>query len=221
MGHNGEVRLKCAIPEVNMRFYRLSAGQATVFYNGDFAPPYPNLTELFLGTSIQEELSVVIRSGGRPGDMMFSCSNVVSDRLLDVLKGCSATGYQPFPVTVSAGETNLAYWGLKLLGRGGPFDARRSEATYGPDGEALFGYSCIYMDEDRWDGSDVFAIPGLGIGMFVTERVKEALEKAKLRNVRLVLNTDCYWGGPRLQAELQRIREEARKAKARRDSARS
>lgn len=63
------------------------------------------------------------------------------------------------------------------------------------------GYNYVFMDETQWDGSDVFAIPGLGIAMFVTERVKEAIDKAKLVNVVLTLNTDCYLGGPRLRAE--------------------
>jgi hypothetical protein len=54
----------------------------------------------------------------------------------------------------------------------------------------------------------------MGITAFVTERVKQAIDKANLLNVRLVLNTDCYLGGPRLQAEIQRRREEIKRPPA-------
>jgi hypothetical protein len=51
-------------------------------------------------------------------------------------------------------------------------------------------YDGLYIYESRWDGSDVFAI-GQGVGMYVVERVAEALRKAKLKNVRIVPNDEC------------------------------
>lgn len=197
-----------------VRFYQVMGGQDPQCYDGEFSAPYPNLTALFLEENEPQGIGITIQQGTEPGDMIFASSNVVSERFLTTLQACSATGFRPFPVTVSAGTAKLPYWGLKLLGRGGPFDDKRSNARYGPDGHCLFGYDYIYMDEERWDGSDVFAIPGLGIAMFVTERVKEAIENANLRNVQLTANTDCYLGGPRLRAWWQEQLNELKRSQA-------
>ena len=51
-------------------------------------------------------------------------------------------------------------------------------------------YDAIYMDETKWDGNDVFSIPGMGIMTFVVERVAQAIRRAKLLNVRLVKNSE-------------------------------
>jgi hypothetical protein len=55
----------------------------------------------------------------------------------------------------------------------------------------VLGYRRIMMNEAEWDGSDVFAIPGLGCNVFVSERVGTALLKLKLRNVSIKRNTEC------------------------------
>lgn len=196
-----------------MRYYEVTGGHLPQYYNGEFPQPYPNLVDLFLGPDLPRELCIIVQEGKVPGDMLFSTPNVVSANFVNVLRSCHATGFQAFPVSLVRGTTILTYWGLKLIGRGGPFDPKRSEAKYTPDGGAIIGYNCIHMDETQWDGSDVFAIPGLGISMYVTERVKEAFERENLLNVRMVLNTDCYLGGPRLQAEIQKRREEMKRSR--------
>lgn len=189
-----------------MTYYSVSGGQGPQFFDGEFEP-YPDLTALFLGSALPDGLRVKLRTGSTPGDMIFATPNVVSQRFLDALVACNATGYQPLPVRVENDGVAVGnYYALKLLGRGGPLDEARSEVTrfHG----AVMSHNYTYMDEKAWDGSDVFAIPGLGIGMFVTERVHAALVNANLTNVQMVVNHDCYMGGPRLRAEWARMQRE-------------
>ena len=175
-----------------MRFYRVSGTYEGDFFDGEFQP-YPDLDALFLSSVIPHDSCISIASGSRPGDIISSSFNVVSERFLAALEVCGATGFTAIPVKVVHGGTSIpGYSIIKLLGRGGAFDEERSEADR--QGSALFGYSGIYMDERQWDGSDVFAIPGLGIGMFVTEKVKESLERARLSGVEIVLNSECRFG---------------------------
>jgi hypothetical protein len=85
------------------------------------------------------------------------------------------------------------YHALRVSGRGGPFDARRSDEELDETGFRI-GHSAIYMNESKWDGSDVFFIPGMGITLFVTERVAQAIRAAELTNVILTRNTECRYG---------------------------
>lgn len=187
--------------EDSMKFFGVTSRRGPQYYNGEFSP-YPDLSKLFLTPWLPSCVRVEIRTGTKPGDMMFSAFNVVSERFVAVLASCHATGYSTFPVEVRrSGQIIPGYYGLKLLGRGGPFDEVRSNVERSPDGEAIFGYSAVYMVEDQWDGSDVFAIPGLGIGLYVTERVAEGIRRAKLTNIRLTLNSECRTGTRILQSD--------------------
>jgi hypothetical protein len=176
-----------------VRFFRLAPKQGPQFYDGEFHP-YPDLGRLFLERGPIPTVHVEIRTGTRPGDMIFAAFNVVSSRFLDALQECRATGYETFPIELhKRGKLLDLYYGIRLLGRGGPFDKERSNADI-RNGGTVHGYSAIHMDETQWDKSDVFAIPGLGISMCVVERVEEELRKAKLLNVRMTLNTECRFG---------------------------
>jgi hypothetical protein len=105
--------------------------------------------------------------------------------MADVLEHCEATGVATYPVKVIRGRQQLnGYTALRVFGKGGPFDEKRSKATD-------ISYEGIYMDESQWDGSDVFTIPGLGIGIFILERVVKELEKIKPTNVSFTLSTEC------------------------------
>ncbi len=117
--------------------------------------------------------------------MLFATSNVISPQFLDVLNTAGATGFHPFPVRLVRGASDLmVYHGLQITGRGGPFDPYRSSADI-RDG-ALFGHAAIYMVESKWDQSDLFFVPGLGIMLFCSERIGNMLRRARLPNVSLV-----------------------------------
>lgn len=199
-----------------MRFFIVCPGQATQFYDGEFAAPYPDLGRLILTAWVPpQQLRVQVVRGGRLGDMLFAAFNVVSPRFVDVLRANQATGFGTAEVVLMKGDEILAtYYVLKLSGRGGPFDPVRSHARYGPDGPsgAIFDYDGIYMNESNWDGSDVFAIPGLGIGIYVVERIAEAIRKAKLKNVVLTPSEECSMIPRKLKSKLEATAAERTRA---------
>jgi hypothetical protein len=178
-----------------MVFYEILGNQGAQFYDGEFSPYPMDLAAFVLDAKKPVGTSVKVVRGVRPGDMMFAAFNVVSDRLVDVLEAEAATGYRTHPIEVynakAGGASIPGYWLLCPTGRGGPMDPVAMQVVWQRPGGAISNYNGIYMDEDKWDGSDVFAIPGLGIGIYVVERLALAMRKAKLRNVRLTCNTDC------------------------------
>jgi len=177
-----------------MLFFDVSAKQGTQFFQGEWDPYPDDLHAVYLGAERPQPMHVKIRTGTRPGDMIFATPNVISERFLTMLRDCDATGYTTFPVAlIKAGDCVANFFGLRVYGRGGSFDEARSKAYHGTAG-ALDGYDGIYMDESRWDGSDVFFIPGVGVSLYVTERVAEAIKKAKLVNVQLTPNDECRAG---------------------------
>jgi hypothetical protein len=131
----------------------------------------------------------VIEHGRWPGHIISF--GAWSLELIGVLKRCKATGYATFPIDVWLhGSTRVSgYVGVRVFGRGGAFDPKRSGAEY--LGNELISYHAVHMQEIGWDGRDVFAIPGLGTSVFVVERVAKELMKLKLKNVSLVKNTEC------------------------------
>jgi len=128
--------------------------------------------------------------GGRwPGHIVYFL--VWSTELVEVLQRAGATGYATYSIRLLRGRQRVpGYVGMRVFGKGGPFDPDRSGAEYCSDG-GLIGYDRICMDESQWDGSDVFMIPGLGIGIFVVERVAEELMKLKLKNVSVRPADEC------------------------------
>lgn len=155
-------------------------------------------------------LRVLVRTGTQPGDLIFTTPNVVSERFLGILRECNATGFDVFPVPlIKDGEQVALYYGLRVYGRGGEFDRVRSDADIGETG-AIHGSAAVYMNEADWDGSDVFFIPGLGVELYVTERVALALKKAKLVNVQITLNSECRTG---TRIDYSSLREGAKREK--------
>jgi hypothetical protein len=79
------------------------------------------------------------------------------------------------------------YSGIAVTGRCGPIDDRLSEeVTLGPPaphGRARRGLRGLCFPPDSWDGNDFFTSEAGGAWIFVVQRVKDALEKAQLRNV--------------------------------------
>ena len=177
-----------------MKFYRVRCKQGKQFFDGEWSPYPSDLMDLYGDASqpVPDGLHVQVVRGTQPGDILFATCNVVSDRFVGILEEIGATGFRTFRVPLIKRRITVAtYNGLKILGRGGPFDAIRSNAKIDEFG-SVNGYSGIYMDESRWDGCDVFFIPGLSVSLYVTERVAHALQDARLLNVRLVENSECH-----------------------------
>jgi hypothetical protein len=175
-----------------MKFYCVHPGFATQFFDGEY-DPYPDLDELVFGASPLPGLEIEIVRGTRPGDMIFAAFNAVSHRFTQVLEECRATGWSAYPVAarlMKTGTIVAEYQVLKLLGVGGPLRYVSTQVVGDDYGTRYSKVRGVFMDESKWDGSDVFAIPGMGIHIFVSERVTGALRKAKLKNVRIVPNDE-------------------------------
>ena len=157
--------------------------------------PYPTDWEAFLMAPVdpQTPIRYKIVAGKRPGEIMSSGS-VWSDRLIDILQSLGATGFHTHAIEIVHGAKRMTgYHGVRITGRGGPFDDARSDVDR-QDGGIIYGHSAIYMDERSWDGSDVFTIPGLGMNIFFARPVAEVLMKEKLRGITLTLNSECRSG---------------------------
>jgi hypothetical protein len=93
-----------------------------------------------------------------------------------------------YPVGLEADDgTEVAgYSGLVVSGRYGAIDNTRSvqveKVVVGnPKGHAPV-WKGLYFDEKSWDGSDIFRPSGTGY-IFVTEKVRAALDRAKVTNL--------------------------------------
>jgi hypothetical protein len=173
-----------------MCFYRVSPHAHPTYWWAE-PDPYPeDMLNVFCGRrNPAKTIRYVIRCGRWPGHIVGSAAWSVE--LIRALKRCKATGYATFPIEVwlHGVKPVPGYVGLRVFGRGGAFDPTRSGAEY--LGNTLIAYRATYMHESDWDGRDVFTIPGLGIGVFVVERVARELTRLKLKNVSLVKNTEC------------------------------
>jgi len=153
---------------------------------------------------ITPEAPISIRwdmGGESPSDVIWTTSAhpvIVHQRVLDLLRENDLTGWRSYPVRVvdQLGVVHEDYAGLQIVGRCGVAELSRSSVRlkqypggWFPD---LVGY---YFAENSWDGSALFMhVPdakGKVSGhIFMIEAVREALSKAKIRNVSYQRLTD-------------------------------
>lgn len=116
---------------------------------------------------------------------------LLSDPLVDVLRGEAFSGWTTYPAEVYDKRSKKLpkYHGLAVTGRAGPIDNTRSERVwrgpYFPGGPKVEQYVGLYFQYDRWDGSDIFLPEGSG-WIVVTERVKDVLDSLDIPNIKLV-----------------------------------
>lgn len=171
-----------------MEFYMVHATEVPGCWDGEF-DPYPRDLMMLHTKAPPKNLRVEVRTGRRGSDTVFGSFNVVSPRFLDVLRSTNASGYDPWPIPlVRNGKVLATYYLLRVHGRGGPIDWARSGLDPSVEFATLRARQ-IFMDESKWDGSDVFLIPDLGIGPCVTVPIGRALIAAGLSGVELRLNT--------------------------------
>jgi hypothetical protein len=173
-----------------LRFYEVQPHAHPTYFWSEAHPLPKDYVRLLTSKTTPRRRPVFRANTGRfKGDVIASI--VWSRRLGNVLSESKATGVATYPVKVMRGRQQLdGYVALRVFGKGGPFDDKRGKATYWKDG-SIWSYDGIYMDESQWDGSDVFTIPGLGIGIFIVERVVKELEKIKPTNVSFTLSIEC------------------------------
>lgn len=179
---------------VDPKFYCISGGQGSQYWDGEWSPYPDDLQKFYSTTGLQSGHRVKVVRGTKPGDMLFATWCVISPAFHSLLIQNAATGFVSFEVPLVKGDLILAqYTGLVVHGKGGPFDPARSEADYSPSG-ALVGHSAVFMDSTKWDQSDVFFVPGLGISLFVSERIAMVIKRAKLKNVVITGNAELAYG---------------------------
>jgi len=153
------------------------------FVHGDAPLPSPVELDIVGG----ERLPDLLQAGMLTG---------LSPRMSRALRNIGATGYSLAPLVLRHPTLGVAINGYEALvvhGRGGPLDESRMQPIK-RTGDAILSCRGFHIYEERWDGSDVFCIDGLGVSIWVTERVAEVLRKVrpKLRNVELVPNTQPW-----------------------------
>ncbi len=129
-------------------------------------------------------------SGSRPYDIVTTSSigYLVSERVVDVLKGHS--GWSLYPVRVlDKQESEIpGYHGLAVTGRCGPIDFHKGRDLWrGRPGSAAikrWTRNYLYFDPASWDGSDMFCQAG-SANFMVVSRLAQALKKAKITNLNL------------------------------------
>lgn len=137
------------------------------------------------GKEIVRRPHYVIKGGRHRGHIIDTLA--WDEEMVERVLQSGAMGMKTYPIRVTRdGKPVKGYVGISIHGVGGSFDAERSGAKY--SGQEIIGYRRVIMREEEWDGSDVFLIPGLGIGTYVTQCVVSALEDLKLRNVSITAN---------------------------------
>jgi Immunity protein family (Imm11) len=138
-----------------------------------------------------EPIDFVRAEGHKPYDVIgtsYATLLLVSSRFRGVLRSHGFTGWTTFPVRIflDDGDELDGYSGIAITGRCGPIDDNQSEKVTLPlplpHGRARLGLRGLCFPPDTWDGSDLFTSEAGGAWIFVVERVKDALERAQLRN---------------------------------------
>ena len=138
-----------------------------------------------------EPIDFVRASGGKPHDLIgttYAILELISPRFQAVLKEHGFSGWTTFPVRVILGDGSEldGYEGLAVIGRCGAIDDDLSEKVMlpppVPEGRARPGLRGLCFPPKSWDGSDIFTPEGFA-AIYVVERVKEALEEARVTNV--------------------------------------
>jgi hypothetical protein len=117
----------------------------------------------------------------------FVAPLLVADSVVQLLRSHGFTGWSLYEVSVrdKGGQEHPGYSGLAITGRCGNIDwARGVEVDRIFPGGIFPVWKGLFFDPASWDGSDFFmSADGSGY-VFVVEAVKQAFERAKIRNVK-------------------------------------
>jgi hypothetical protein len=116
------------------------------------------------------------------------------------------TGWGIYPVEIfkkgKSKEKIEGYYGLKVSGRCGDRDENRSTVIQEINPFTLKNrLKGTYFENDEWDGTDFFMLNGGGY-IFVTQRVKEFLTRAKVKEVEFLPLTEMTFEGRTLKEKV-------------------
>lgn len=170
-----------------------SAGRRTALHV-DVQEEIEEPWDVFRGSVVPKTpLTFHRHSCSKPMDRIAStwvALELVSDRVVQTLRAGAFTGWSTYPVRVFGKDKREipGYHGWSVTGRCGPIDRSLSQKIWAdptvPGGEASYKWKGLLFDPRTWDGSDIFCPKGTTF-TFVTERVRDALERAKLTNIEL------------------------------------
>jgi len=147
------------------------------------------LARLFRGDEVSSTpVPFCWAEGSRLYDVLLSTlpSDLLSAHCFNVLETAHATGWSRYLIELHGknDEPIDGYSGLVVTGRCDPpqYDRSRVETRIGASGKPYKVKIGLYFDEATWDGSDVFTPEGTTF-VFVTAKVKQALEEAKITGV--------------------------------------
>lgn len=130
-----------------------------------------------------------VMGGQKPVDLVWTDSAIpllVSDSVSQLLRENTFTGWSLYDVSLhtKTGEEVPSYAGLVVNGRCGPIDNSKSiQVPKQFPAKLSMIWKGLYFDPASWDGSDLFMADGGWGYIFVTRAVKEAFERARIRNV--------------------------------------
>ena len=129
--------------------------------------------------------------GTRPRDVIWTTIDhpviIVSQRVIDLLKRERLTGWSTYPVTVYGRSEDIieGYLGLSVTGRCGKIENAQSLLVQRHTVCCTYSvYKGLYFDPETWDGSDCFMTPGREDWIFITDAVKKAFGREKIRNIK-------------------------------------
>lgn len=114
---------------------------------------------------------------------------VVSQRFIEMLEKNDITGWKSYPVTILDKEEKeiSGYIGFSVIGESGAVDYSKSEVyekQLVPNGPKTKYYRGLYVDLDKWDGTDFFMPQGT-LNIIITEKVKQLINIHKITNTIL------------------------------------
>src|SRR3990172_8594057 len=200
--HSDEEYLVYGVPSWDEEFGRASWSEG-VNTETISCPVYPGHQRAGRRVGI---LSVVLPSE-RVGDFVWTWYSdcLITDKTLRLFRDAGLTGFTVNPVEIgptTEGGKRLAtlptLWELVIVGRGGDADPKSGiHLIYMCPHCGLTRFSSfrngIVVDQQAWDGSDLFTITGYPF-ILVTERVKELAIKHGLTNCALIPSQDLVWG---------------------------
>lgn len=119
---------------------------------------------------------------------------LVSDYLLQELRGIGATGFDAIPADVRLifphEPVDAVFWQLVVTGWGGIASVesgieKLDESTYGPEKYSPCTDPSKLLDENRYDGSDFFFIWPLPSTIWVSGRIVRLFRKLKVKHYDL------------------------------------
>lgn len=155
--------------------------------------PLDEALALMRAEKVPSHVIVARYAGGKnpPGDVVwttFPSPLLLNRRVVQVLRDNGFTGFDVSPVelTVKNSDVIREFDFLRVFGRCGAIDDRLSPTVEKVYPAGIFPVlKGMYFDPESWDGSDIFMPTGPTGFVLVTEKVKRALTKAKVRNIQL------------------------------------